>query len=176
MGSTAPLDRGPKSVSSKERNGKLSPVTAAEFLCILSSWFTSRDKRKLGRKIATEAALRLPTIGNAMDFHFAVHELVKFWNTCKKEWPDSTERLEWACRQQISVAAKAIVQIRKDNRRLGDSSFIPCHEGYERLCKLLSEQGRLAELKAIASQAKKQNWAGDWNAWIKKSESPISIH
>jgi hypothetical protein len=128
--------------------------TPAMFVCGLTGWFTRRDLRTIGRKIAISAEERLADIDSLVDQHFALTDLIDFWQRAGDHSSDDINRELALCRRQTAIADKVAPLLKA---KFNDNS-LPVHIGLTHLLRLLDPAADGAEIATLKEWAARTGW------------------
>ncbi|WP_447879837.1 tetratricopeptide repeat protein [Serratia fonticola] len=103
---------------------------------------------------------------NALDVHFFFASVISTEYRHRDEEEGALDRAIEACKNQISVAAKAKSKFKSDG-------FIPSHQGYKQLAIILEKQKKFKEAVKLCEKALKQGWSGDWEKRIERCTKKI---
>ena len=145
------------------------------FLCVLTSCFSRKDRRPIGRRIALEAERNLASVKETVNLHFAIHDLVEFWYACRHDFTDAREAAMRTCRAQVQIARSVKKALRSEDRKLGGPHDDVGHAGYDRLCMMLKEEGQTVEAAEVAKDAKRY-WGGNWDRFIHPEKPKKKTH
>jgi hypothetical protein len=131
-----------------------SSFTRAVFLCGLTGWFTRSDLRDIGRKIAISAEDWLGEIQNPVDLHFALANLIDFWERTGGHRNQNIDRELPLCRRQVAIADTVAPLLKA---QFNDPQ-LPLHTGFRRLFELLDPDCDGAEISLLKGAVERSNW------------------
>ena len=131
-----------------------SSFTPAVFICGLVGWFTRHDLRLIGRKIAISAEDWLNDIRNPVDLHFALGDLIMFWQTTGEYSDENIDCQLALCRKQVAIADVVGPLLKGE---FSDPK-LPLHVGFARLFDLLDPDHDGAEISRLKELAKRTGW------------------
>lgn len=139
------------------------------FLAQLSNWFLSKEEFDIARKIVEKAeSLFDPSKTNILDLHFYYYNLLKFYYK-NRDNPICYDKAKECCQKQIGISKKAKKCFESEYK----NSPLPSHTGYEQLCIIYEKEGKFKEAFALAQDAEKEGWNGDWESRMKRLEKKM---
>jgi hypothetical protein len=131
--------------------------TVVMFLSGLAGWCTQENDRLLARRILAKAE-ELATTAPILDVHFLYQAKMQAYYRDNRD-PAALAVAIHACEQQIAVAPQAAKAMKKAYR----GQPLPTHSGYDQLIAIRQRQQDYSAAIALARQAQKQGWRGDWD-------------
>ena len=158
MGAFQQIDDGPPRT--------LSRMTQFEFLCKLTAWFIGPASRPIGTKFALAAETVPAKASSVLDLHCSYTDLVNFWMRSRKENPEAELRALHIAEAMVAIEQKAAIAWKKDDHKFGGAGELPGHAGFDALCRIYSKRGDSESSATFAMQAKKRQWAGNWEKFL----------
>lgn len=165
-----PLSTGIENQTTESTTSNYTPsIPDFIFLAQLSNWFLSKEGFDIARKVVEKAeSLFDSSKADVLDLHFYYYNLLKFFY---KNREDSVcyEKAKECCQKQIEISKKAKKCFKSEYK----NSPLPSHPGYEQLCIIYEKEGKFEEAFALAQNAEKEGWNGDWEGRMKRLEKKM---
>lgn len=138
------------------------------FLGNLAGWFNNPENRNIAKKILAKGA-SLASSGTPLDQHFLFQQMIEVYYKDRND-PTQLQAAISACKQQISIAPKAIKSFLLKHKDLP----LPSHKGYEQLVIIFEKSANIQEAIDLCRKAKSQGWRGNWDQRIEKLEKKLN--
>ncbi len=164
-----PLGTNPSDDSLTSRDVSYSNQSVVSFLSHLAGWFGKKEDRTIAYRIFLKAEeLTTTKEVSSLDIHFLFHNQLTLYYK-DRENPESLDMAIHVCRQQISIADKAVRAFQAAYN--GDP--LPGHKGYSQLAITLERQKHFDQAIELYSQAMHQGWGGNWEKNIQRCKKKI---
>lgn len=111
---------------------------------------------------------------DAFDIHLELSWKIESMYKERDTDPDAIKKTIDYCKIQIAIAEEAKNAWIKECDNLGDKyHLMPTHKGYDQLCIILEKEKKFNEVISLATQAKIQGWAGDWDKRIDRCKTKL---
>jgi hypothetical protein len=142
---------------------------AVKLLTSLAGWFQEPEDRDLARRFLSKAEELAPA-ASILDAHALYQAKIETYYRDRHD-PAALAQAIHACEQQIALAP----QVARAFKRKARGQPLPGHAGYRRLIAMRHTQGDFLAARALAKQAQRQGWQGDWASEIAECKAQLAI-